>query len=170
MNTVTCEYDPWRGGFEICFAKFDRKYSPFFELMSGEIKVYTTVRSKILCIESFFADRGGLRLSGMNRPFPKKGIEGKSLKRNFFGPNLTMLNGKFSLGPEGGQFGPVEVKQSMQTLDLLFDCPEHVKVSKPTLQRGVCIYPGICGVILDFSFLVVQYPLESIEFRLADFK
>lgn len=195
MTNVKCQYDAIRGGFRVGFYPFTRNHSNSFGLLDGLANVFTTEDSHIVAVESFF-DSGGLPLAGFVEPVKDGSVLDELIAReskvglstledyfqmvrlcrhNQLPPSKQNIpEGTFPLSPEGGKVGRTVIKQSVQEVRFWFDQTlSEYRATRCDTQNGVSIWllgVHVLGVSVEFSRLVVKYPLDSIEFGWIDFK
>lgn len=148
--SVRLEYDPWRGGFCISFGLFNRDRA--HALVAGLMQAYLSEDLRIMAVESF---DGRLRLAGI-------------------GPNPPYVEGTFALAPDGGQAGPVCVRQSKQQIELWFgSSPLTQPPTHHDPHAAIAVWlqgQDVAGVRLSFGLLEVRHPINSIRISPADFK
>jgi hypothetical protein len=152
MSTVELEYDPWRGGFCVHFGRLDRASSQ--KLFGGWLVAFRSEDSRVSGIESF-RDRGGWRLAGLRAPAP-------------------LVEGDFPLTTDGGQAGPILVRQCSTQLEFWFGCrPIEQPPTHYDTGHSIAIWipnSEVAGISLGVSSLATDYPFASVRVSPEDFK
>ena len=159
MSTLILDYDPWRAGFYLRCGQF----KGFLHLLfGGRIEVEITGDSRVTAIMHFGHFRGW-HLAGLRPSVPLKRLE---YDRYF--------RGDFPLARDGGQAGPVLVRQCAAQLELWFGClPLEYAPTYHDTELAVAIWISsneVAGIRLGMSSLEANYPFSSINISPGDVK
>jgi hypothetical protein len=174
MAPIVFEFDPWRGGFCLHLVASTRERS--LSAFGGLLSIHFGAQDRIVAIESFFGDHGGLPLRGIhqtdNYPQGEFAVEGRELR-----------------------VGPFQLRQNEEELELWFstgnELPRDHWTNQRDAQTGVTVWfsqqkakagwpaPGVggrseiqmlTGFAVGFRQTAAAFPITSVRLSAEDFK
>ncbi len=166
MNSLTLEFDPWRGGFCIS-SQHIKTFRKRHVIFNHSMVAWLNENNKIISIESAFGDRGGMPLAGFYKS--NKHTEGTfflNAGENIL-PHLYIFQNKEIIKFCWGQ------SNFQEDNDIRKDDLTHIKISfsqEKTEVLAKFLLHSVTSLEVEFSQTIWKYPIECITIFADDFK